>query len=66
TYAFTRTRGANTVFVALNFGDAPASISYRALQQPGRYTDWFSKAAVTLPPSGAIDVPAHGYRVLVR
>jgi glycosidase len=65
-YAFTRTKGANTVFVAVNFGDAPASTSYEDLQRPGRYTDWFTKAPLTLPARGRLDVPAHGYRVLVR
>lgn len=65
-YAFTRTRAGNTVLVALNFGDAPASISYRGLQQPGGFTDWFTKSTQTLGASGSIDVPAHGYRVFVR
>ena len=65
-YAFTRTRGDNTVLVAVNFGDAPVHAAYQALGQPGAYTDWFSKAAVPLAASGAIDIPAHGYRVLVR
>ena len=65
-YAFTRTRGTNTVLVAVNFGDAVAHLSYRALGQPGTYADWFDKSRVTLGASGVIDVPAHGYRVLVR
>jgi glycosidase len=65
-YVFTRTRGENTVLVAVNFADAPARVSYNSLSQAGRYTDWFSKAKVTLAPSGALDIPAHGYRVLVR
>jgi glycosidase len=66
TYAFTRTRGGNTVLVALNFGDAPAALHYRDLSQPGRYTDWFSHAPATLAAQGTIEVPAHGWRVLVR
>ncbi|HEV8233926.1 MAG TPA: alpha-amylase family glycosyl hydrolase [Gemmatimonadaceae bacterium] len=65
-YAFTRTRGENTVLVALNFGDAPAHISYTGLSHTGQFSDWFSKARVTLGSLGTIDVPAHGYRVLVR
>lgn len=65
-YAFTRTKGANTVLVAVNFGDAPVSASYQGLVQPGAYTDWFSKASVSLGGAGRIDIPAHGYRVLVR
>lgn len=65
-YAFTRTKGANTVLVAVNFGDAPVSVSYQGLGAPGAYTDWFSKSPVTLAASGRLDVPAHGYRVLAR
>lgn len=65
-YGFTRTRGRNTVLVAVNFGDAPATIAYRGLAAAGEYTDWFSKARLRVMGSGTIDVPARGYRVLVR
>jgi alpha-amylase len=65
-YAFTRTQGANTVLVAANFADAPAHVSYRDLAQAGTYTDWFAKTPVTLAAAGSLDIPAHGYRVLVR
>jgi len=65
-YAFTRTRGANTVLVAVNFAATPAQLSFRNLSHPGAYTDWFSKSRVPLGATGTIDVPANGYRVLVR
>jgi len=65
-YAFSRTRGANTVFVAVNFGSAPARITYSRLSSPGNYTDWFSKSRVSLGAAGTLDIPANGYRVLVR
>jgi glycosidase len=65
-YAYTRTRGANTVLVAVNFGDAPVSASYQGLGQAGAYTDWFSRASVSLGAAGSLDIPAHGYRVLVK
>jgi len=65
-YAYTRTRGANTVLVALNFGDAPVDAAYRALPHAGAYTDWFDKRKVTLAAAGSLRIPAHGYRVLVR
>jgi hypothetical protein len=65
-YAFVRSRGSDVVLVALNFGDAPVSAAYRDLRAPGAFTDWFSRAAVDLPAAGKIDIPAHGYRVLVR
>ncbi len=65
-YAYTRTRGANTVLVAVNFGDAPARAAYAALSPTGRYTDWFTRTVVPLGGEGVIEIPAHGYRVLVR
>ena len=65
-YAFTRTRDASTVVVVVNFGDAAATVSYKGLGQPGDYTDWFTKSAVSLAAAGRMDVPAHGYRILVR
>lgn len=65
-YAFTRTQGANTVLVAVNFGDAAVKADYEGLPRPGEYTDWFAKAPLALPARGSIDIPPHGYRVLVR
>jgi glycosidase len=65
-YAFTRTKGSNTVLVAANFGSAPLRLSYSGLGVTGRYTDWFSKASMDLGTSGTIEIPANGYRVLVK
>lgn len=65
-YAYTRTRGKNTVLVAVNFGDAAATPAYEGLTQPGRYTDWFNRTSATLGVQGRLEIPAHGYRVLVR
>jgi alpha-amylase len=65
-YAFTRTLGSNTVLVAVNFGDAPVQAAYKGLPRPGTYSDWFGRAPLVLAADGSIDVPAHGYRVLVR
>lgn len=65
-YAFSRTRGSNTVVVAVNFGDTPASVTYAGLARTGAFTDWFSRSPITLAATGQIDVPAHGYRVLVQ
>ncbi len=65
-YAFTRMRGADGVLVAVNFGDAPATIAYRGLTTTGAFTDWFSSTPMTLRESGKLDIPAHGYRVLVH
>ena len=65
-YAFTRTKGTNTVLVAVNFGDTPVSASYQGLSRAGRYADWFTRRTVRLSSAGRLDIPAHGYRVLVR
>ncbi|HYH78563.1 MAG TPA: alpha-amylase family glycosyl hydrolase [Longimicrobium sp.] len=65
-YAFTRTLGANTVLVAVNFSDVPVHAAYQALGQPGTYTDWFAKTPVALAAAGTLVIPPHGYRVLVR
>ena len=65
-YAFSRSRNGNAVVVVTNFGDKPAVVRYTSLAPSGSYTDWFSKAAVSLTGDGTIDVPAHGYRVLVK
>ena len=65
-YAFTRTQGANTVLTAVNFGDMAVSASYERLAHAGEYTDWFTKRTVTLAAHGSLEIPAHGYRVLVR
>lgn len=65
-YAFTRTKGTNTVLVAVNFGDAPVNANYKALPRAGRYADWFTRTPVTLATEGRLEIPPHGYRVLVH
>ncbi|HEX6748711.1 MAG TPA: alpha-amylase family glycosyl hydrolase [Longimicrobium sp.] len=65
-YAYTRTLESNTVLVAVNFGDLPAHVTYQGLPRPGSYSDWFGRAPVQLAATGTLDVPAHGWRVLVR
>jgi glycosidase len=65
-YVFSRTRGEKTVIVALNFGDSAKRVTYGDLSQPGDYTDWFSRAPIAMAAAGALVIPAHGYRVLVR
>lgn len=65
-YAFTRVRGESEVLVAVNFGDAAVAVAYQGLDHPGAYMDWFARTSVPLAASGHLDIPAHGYRVLVR
>ncbi|MEP6621451.1 MAG: alpha-amylase family glycosyl hydrolase [bacterium] len=66
TYAFSRSQGKNTVLVAVNFGDAPVRAAYSGFMKPGAYRDWFANSSTILGASGEIDIPAHGYRVLVQ
>jgi hypothetical protein len=54
------------VLVAVNFGDAASTVTYEGLPQPGEYQDWFDKRKLSLGATGSLDIPAHGYRVLVR
>ena len=65
-YAFTRTRGTNAVLVAVNFGGTPARVSFSGNASTGQFTDWFSRAPVAVGATGELDVPANGYRILVR
>ncbi|HJU87994.1 MAG TPA: alpha-amylase family glycosyl hydrolase [Gemmatimonadaceae bacterium] len=65
-YAFTRDKDASSVVVAVNFGDVAKRVKYQGLTQPGSYRDWFTNAPIALAASGEIEIPAHGYRVLVR
>lgn len=66
-YAFTRTRGTNTVLVVVNFGPAPITVSYSGLgDRSGTYTDWFSRATVPLGGAGRLEVAPNGWRVLAR
>jgi glycosidase len=65
-YAYSRTKGENTVIIAVNFGDMAVRPQYTGLAHSGQFTDWFSKLTVMLGSLGTIEIPAHGYRVLVR
>ncbi|HJU74722.1 MAG TPA: alpha-amylase family glycosyl hydrolase [Gemmatimonadaceae bacterium] len=64
-FVFTRTRDDNTVLVAVNFADTTVRVVYRGLTS-GAYTDWFTKSQITLVEAGPLDIPANGFRVLVR
>ncbi len=66
TFAFARTKGPNAVVVAVNFGEAPATVAYKGFGAPGRYADAFGKDSVSLAAEGTITVPAHGWRVLAK
>ena len=64
-YAYTRTAGANTVVVFVNFGDAAREVTYNGLTRTGRYRDWFDRSTMSLEGSGKVRVPANSFRILV-
>jgi glycosidase len=64
-YAYTRTAGANTVAVFVNFGDAAREVTYNGLARTGRYRDWFDRSTISLDASGKVMVPANSFRILV-
>jgi hypothetical protein len=53
------------VLVAVNFGDAVATVSYQGLQRPGGCTDAFSKAVIELPPAGKLAFSAASISAIV-
>ena len=70
-YAFVRSRASGgtadkSVVVFTNFDAKPATVTWDTLGAPGLYTDWFTQASVELSTTGSIEVPANGFRVLVR
>ena len=65
-FAFVRSRGDKAVLVATNFSDAPVTVTLDDPVITGRLTDWFTKSAVTLAVRGTLDIPANGYRILVK
>ena len=65
-YAIVRARGGKAVIVLTNFGNTAASVTYSKLATPGTYVDWFSNESLTLGATGTIEVPANGFRLLVR
>ena len=65
-YGFERVADSSGVTVFVNFAPTATTVSYHGLASPGPFTDWFSHSAVTLSDSGSIDIPANGFRVLVR
>lgn len=64
-YAYTRTAGANTVVVFVNFGDAAREVTYNGLTRTGRYRDWFDRSTMSLEGSGKVRVTANSFRILV-
>ncbi len=65
-FAFTRTLGANTVAVFVNFDSTAASVKYDGMPQPGAFVDWYSHTTTNLGAAGTVEIPKHGYRVFVR
>ena len=60
-FAFSRTKGKNTVVVAVNFNDAPATY---ALPLKGKFTELFTGEKASFPQVATL--PAGGYAIFYR
>jgi glycosidase len=65
-FAFSRSRGGQSVVVFANFGNAPASVRYSDFAQPGTYADVFTGTQTTLDASGSVEIPANDYRIFAK
>lgn len=65
-YAFTRTKGENTVFTVINFSAEPAIFTVGDVSVTGDFTSLFSNSTVTLNDGAQFELEGWGYRVLVR
>ncbi len=65
-YVFTRTRGANRVFVAVNLSESAQTVKLGANTLAGNYRDGFTGAGIRLNASPTLQLAPWGYRVLVE
>jgi glycosidase len=65
-FAFSRSRGGQSVVVFANFGNAPISVPYSGFTQPGEYTDAFSGTRATLDAAGTIELQANDFLVFAK
>ena len=63
--SFVRRNEANKVFAALNFSDAPQSVTFKETLYHGKYTDYFGGQAVALDASTQLELAPWGYRIFV-
>jgi len=64
-YAFTRTRGANRVLVAVNLTDKLQTVTLRAAPSGGQLRDWFGNAGAGADFSRPLQLEPWAYRVWV-
>jgi glycosidase len=65
-FAFSRSRGRQSVVVLANFGSAPVTVKYSGFTQPGEYLDFFNGTPATLDTAGTVLVQANDYRVFAK
>ncbi|MDX1671442.1 MAG: alpha-amylase family glycosyl hydrolase [Balneolaceae bacterium] len=64
-FAYTRTKGENEVFVAINISGEPVQVEFPNITSATEYTDLFSGEKVTLG-TGTVEIGPHGHLVLER
>ena len=65
-FAFSRSRGTQSVVVFANFGNAPVSVTYSDFAQPGNYRDWDGSSTSTLGASGSMTIQANDVKVFAK
>jgi glycosidase len=64
--SFVRHKDGNKVFAAFNFSASPVRVSFKESLYEGEYRDFATGAPVQLAANATLELPAWGYRVLVR
>lgn len=65
-FSFARVKNNDKVFVAINFSDKPATVSFNENIQLGEYQEYFTQQATTITQGTALVIPAYGYKVFVK
>ncbi len=64
--SFVRQNEHNKVFALFNFTDQPQRVTFKTTLHHGTYTDFATGKSVEVAGADAIELPAWGYKVLVR
>lgn len=64
--SFVRQDDSGKVFAVFNLSSKPVTVGFRETLFTGRYSDYFSDAAITLESGTRLELAARGFRVLVR
>lgn len=65
-FSFARVKNNDKVYVAINFSDKPANVSFNENIQLGTYQEYFTGEQTTLKPETKLAIDAYGYKVFVK